>query len=401
MSQTDQIYGFVALCLVMALILLDQVRRSRKWKARAMSLQRTFDSAVEGILVLDSKGRILSFSLGAELLFGFRFDEVQGKNIDSLISGLNLGSFESPKSMAAWREFEAKRKNGDLIPVSVSIGEAREEEQRRFIVIVQDLTAVMEIKGELRTKNEVIEHQNAQLKQFTSIISHELRTPIAIISAASENLENPDLWTKEDVRKNIIRIIQKNIYRLGRMIDDVLEISHLESGKFICRMKKVSVHTFFVHVMPNVLQLAEGAKKKVDLQLDPMPSLYGDADLLEQVVLNLVNNAIRYATQTIGISSKLLEDKGEKWVQIMVTDDGPGVPPSERERIFEKFVQVDRKTGGGYKGTGLGLSICREILKHHEGRIWVEGEEGHGAKFILRVPAFDAMLHSEESATVQ
>jgi len=219
--------------------------------------------------------------------------------------------------------------------------------------------------------------------RFLSTVSHELRTPLSIIVGASEQLSG----VRAPERRAHATRIQASALHLGHLIQDVLDLASSEAGALRLTRERIDLTQAVRGVSDVGAQLAreKGLGWRVDLQPD-LPTVYGDRTRIQQVMLNLIANAVKFT------------DHGRVWVEVTGSDDavtvrvsdtGLGIPPAEREAIFDEFHQSERTAGGGFGGLGLGLAICRRLIELHGGRIGVEGsaDEGGGATFWFVLPA--------------
>ncbi len=225
-----------------------------------------------------------------------------------------------------------------------------------------------------------------QLKDdFVNTVSHEFRTPLSIVKGALENLEDGVGGNLTKKQEKSVDMARRNIERLSRLISDLLDLSRLESGRAKMNLQVVDAKTLLEQVVENFRVPAEENKIKLLAEIPKnLPAICVDLDMLEQVLTNLISNALRFARKQAILRVKEVPSQG---VQFSVTDDGPGINPEEQKRLFGKFEQLHRPQGGaGYKGTGLGLVICKRIIDHHGGKIWVESTAGQGATFSFLVP---------------
>ncbi len=217
--------------------------------------------------------------------------------------------------------------------------------------------------------------------EFITIVSHELRTPLTSVYGAALTLEQQTL--DEERQRALLEIISTEAARLSRLLDDILWVSRLDSGRarpFISRVEPVPLAADVVDAtrthLPHGLSL--------ELLHDPAPpDVAADPDKLRQVLVNLVENAVKYSDE--GRIEVRLRGRNGK-VRFSVHDEGPGIPPSQRERVFEKFYRLDPNMTRGVGGTGLGLYICRELIDSMHGRIWVESVPGEGSTFSFELP---------------
>jgi signal transduction histidine kinase len=210
-----------------------------------------------------------------------------------------------------------------------------------------------------------------QLKdQFIASVSHEIRTPLTIVKTIIDNLIEGVGGPLNKEHGNLIQIAKNNLDRLNRIIVNVLDSARLESGRSRMNLQSLSPSTLLKELVDTFSHRSEHANIRLSLEApSDLPSFMADKDMVVQVFSNLVSNALRFAKHFVNIKAHV----NPNTLEFVVQDDGPGIPPEHHRSIFNKFEQVQRKSGGsGYKGTGLGLSICKEIMGIHKGRIWVQ-----------------------------
>jgi signal transduction histidine kinase len=217
--------------------------------------------------------------------------------------------------------------------------------------------------------------------EFIAIVSHELRTPLTSVYGAAMTLDKHEL--DERRRRELLEIIRTEAARLSRLLDDILWVSRLDSGR-------ARPHITNVRPLPVTEEVVEATRTHLphglSLQLvheSELPDVAADPDKLRQVLVNLVENAVKYSREG-RIRLRLASHYGN--VRFSVSDEGPGIPPNQHERIFEKFYRLDPNMTQGVGGTGLGLYICRELVESMSGDIWVESAPGDGATFSFELP---------------
>jgi two-component system phosphate regulon sensor histidine kinase PhoR len=220
-------------------------------------------------------------------------------------------------------------------------------------------------------------------EEFVANVSHELRTPLSLIKGYVETLldgakDNPEVATK------FLQTIQRNAERLQFLIEDLLTISELESGRIKMNLHSVRLHSLVDRVLEDLKPQAQS--RRVELKNDvPELTARADADRLQQVFGNLIANAIKYGREGghVGVSAHLLDGNA---IELCVQDDGPGIPAESLERVFERFYRVDKARSREQGGTGLGLSIVKHIVQSHGGKVWAKSEPGTGAAFYFTLP---------------
>jgi signal transduction histidine kinase len=226
-----------------------------------------------------------------------------------------------------------------------------------------------------------------QLKSdFLSNVSHELRTPLASVKGFVDNLLDGVTGPLGDKQRHYLHRVRDNAERLTRMVSDLLDLARIEAGKVDLARETLAVPGLVEELLETLRPLARARGILLAGEVAPCPPVQGDGDKLVQVLTNLVSNALKF-TPRGGQVTVATGETAEGAVRIAVRDTGPGIPPAERERVFDKFYQLGRADGGRPPGSGLGLTIARHLVELHGGRIWVEeGPEG-GSAFVVLLPA--------------
>ncbi len=241
------------------------------------------------------------------------------------------------------------------------------------VAVLRDVTAQKELE---RMKSN-----------FLSVVSHELRTPLHSIKGFVEIILMGKTGPVTELQEDFLRTVRGQTTVLQRMIDDLLEFSRMEAGRARLHLSEVSLGAVAHGVVTKLAPLAEEGALQLLLDIgDDLPEVDGDRMRLEQVLTNLVENAIKFTPPggQVRVSGQAMEDR----VRLTVADTGIGIPPEEQEKVFDRFYQVDGSERRAYRGAGLGLSICKHIVERHCGRIWVEsdGVPGRGARFHVELP---------------
>ena len=240
----------------------------------------------------------------------------------------------------------------------------------RMLGTGQDITERRELE---RTKDE-----------FTSIVSHELRTPLTSIRGSLGLLESGALGTLPEKGQRMVEIAVDNTDRLVRLINDILDIERIDSGKIHMRKQETDAEELVGRSVEGLAQFALDAEVKLVADARPVP-VHADPDRVIQALTNLISNAVKFspAGSAVRVSAVRQEDE----VIFEVADEGRGIPEEHLDSIFERFQQVDASDSREKGGTGLGLAICRTIVENHGGRIWVESVPGEGSTFAFSLPA--------------
>lgn len=225
---------------------------------------------------------------------------------------------------------------------------------------------------------------DAVKENFVGNVTHELRTPLTVLGLGLANLQDGLAGPLTQEQAEIIDRTIRNAKHLGKMIDDLLDLSRLQSGRTKIESEEVDLAPLLHGVVENfrTAETTGNGLLQEELPRD-LPHLACDPDLIAQVVTNLLSNAVRYAKAKIVVKAERVDG----FIQASVANDGPGIPQEKRTQLFEKFVQLDRRERkGSYKGTGLGLAICKEIIEKHKGKIWVESPGESGVVFYFTLP---------------
>ena len=331
--------------------------------------QALFNSMAEGVLLLDRADRIQLVNRSLDRMFGLTAD-VHRKTI---LEAFNLPELAEVvqrvqrEGMVQGHEIGLPGLNKQWLEINAAAVRDREGAQYGSILVFHDLTRIRQLEN---TRQE-----------FVANVSHELRTPLSLIKGFVETLldgakNDPETSTR------FLQTIEKHTDRLTYLIEDLLTISRLESGQIVMNLSHVELRGEAQRVIDDLQARAEEKKVTLENAVPPGLGARADADRLQQVFFNLVENAIKYGTQGghVIIGGKLLpENKVELWVR----DDGPGIPAEARERVFERFYRVDRARSRETGGTGLGLSIVKHIAQAHGGEVWVKSELGTGTTFFF------------------
>ena len=223
--------------------------------------------------------------------------------------------------------------------------------------------------------------------EFISVVSHELRTPLTSIHGALDLLATGLVDPQSDRGKHVFSLAVENSDRLVQLVNDILELERLESGKIKLHQAATSTHELTQRAYELMELMAE--RESIQLEVDETDLwVWADGDRLIQVLTNLLSNAIKFseARSVVWVTAEEITGPEGTYVQFIVKDQGQGIPPDKVEHIFERFHQVDTSASRPKGGTGLGLAICRSIIQQHGGEIWVESVLGEGSSFFFTVP---------------
>ena len=222
-------------------------------------------------------------------------------------------------------------------------------------------------------------------REFLGDVSHELRTPLTYLQGYTEALLD-NMVKNEEERSRYLNIILEETLRLRRLVDELLDLSHIEAGHLDIKKNSISIESIVEKVSKKVHPLCDS--KKIELEIDiqgDIPLIVADEDRIEQVLINLVDNAVRYSPKDSKVTVKVRpSDEG---VIVTVKDSGQGIPPEELPFVWERFYKVDKSRERKKSGTGLGLAIVKKIVELHNGRVWAQNCDEGGAEFSFYLPS--------------
>lgn len=323
---------------------------------------------IDGVIAVDADGKLILANPVAEKIFNFDAEENMGKRLGEINIDYQLDRY----FIKVWKD--KKETTGELpwgdqvfkVAVSPILGTAGE--LYGSVAVLQDITSMRKLEQKQR--------------EFIADVSHELRTPLSSVNLLVKNMLDYDLVKEEG--EEFLRDIDGEIERLNLLVQDILDLTRLESLKGRKGLKKTDLQKVFDYTLARMHPRAERNQLELTWDIPDFPPLLVNEDQVKQVLINLVDNAIKYTPEG-GWLKVEGEDQGDE-ILIKVKDTGPGIPQEDQDRIFERFYRVDKTRSREMGGTGLGLAICREIITAHGGRIWIEGKEGYGTTFFFTLP---------------
>ena len=245
---------------------------------------------------------------------------------------------------------------------------------------------VEERTHELGLANERLKELDRLKSDFVSNVSHELRTPLTAIKGAVDLVLREVVGPLTEKQIHYLTRVRSNTQHLGGLINDLLDLAKIESGRIEVKSSRVSLSGLVHEVVEGLRPVA--AEKVIALEAtirEPSILVWADRDKINQVLTNLIGNAIKFTPVHGRVTVSASRNGGES-VQVSVSDNGPGVPADEKEKIFAKFYRVAETNGENSKGTGLGLAISKALVELHGGKIWVESEPSRGSTFYFTLP---------------
>lgn len=374
--------GAAILCSGLLFIRHVQGRRALQQRLEEVAArqQAVLDSATDAIVTLNRSGTIETINLAGERMFGWSTSELTRRDLGSVLElGDRLeGPFlqrllgpERALNEGGSRELTGRRRDGTAFPAEVVLSEMRLPGESRVVAMIRDISERQRVT---RLKEE-----------FVSTVSHELRTPLTSIAGSLGLVAGGAAGELPDKAKRLVTIALTNSQRLVRLINDILDIEKMESGKARFELKPVILPEIAARSVEEIRGFADGYAVRLDLRTDgSVPVVRGDSDRLVQVITNLLSNAVKFSPREGSVALTVASIAGS--VRLSVQDRGPGIPDTFRGRIFGKFAQADGSDTRQKGGTGLGLAIAREIAERHGGRLWFESPAEGGAVFHMDLP---------------
>jgi len=352
-----------------------EIQKLQQAKERAAKQTQTqqealFNSMAEGLLLLDMDNKIQLANRAFNRLFGVTHD-IRSRSILEALRLHELAElveFLGTAKQVVDAELRLLPPNERWLQVNGAAIFDSSGRRQGTILVFHDLTRLKQLE---RTRQE-----------FVANVSHELRTPLSLIKGYVETLldgakDNPEVAAK------FLQTIDRNAERLKLLIEDLLTISELESGRVKLNLQPTALRPLIEKVLTDFRSRAEAKQMRlVDQSTDLQ--VRADAGRLEQVLCNLIDNAIKYGRSQGNVSVRTRPANGQ--IEVAIEDDGPGIPPESLERVFERFYRVDKARSREQGGTGLGLSIVKHIVANHGGKTWAKSELGRGSIFYFTVP---------------
>jgi len=332
----------------------------------------------DGVIVTDPELNLLLMNPVATRIFRVKPDVTSSKPLCDVIPHVELHSlFQDAlqgEDQAIVREIalpSGGERSQTIYQALTSPVLSADGHTRGVVTVLRDITSQKELE---RMKSN-----------FLSVVSHELKTPLHSIKGFVDIILMGKTGTLNETQLDFLGTVRDQTAHLQNLINDLLEFSRLESGQVKLRLAEISLAEVATAVVDKFKLVADQAQVRLVQQVSSdLPSVEADRMRIEQVLSNLVDNAIKFTPASGSVTVHALDLGNE--VQVSVSDTGIGIQPAELERIFDRFYQVDSGSTRPYRGTGLGLTICKHIVEYHHGRIWAESQEGQGSTFHFILP---------------
>jgi PAS domain S-box-containing protein len=351
----------------------------------------------DAVVMVDSTGRIVLANSHAEQLFGYAAGELRACEIESLLpqryrtahAGHRANFFTVPsvRPMGAGLQLYGLRKDGTEFPVEISLSPISAQAGTFVISAIRDITERKLSEQALKDKNIELRLANQTKDQFVANMSHQLRTPLNAVLGFTGTLlmKLPGPLTAEQEKQ--LSMIQSSARHLLSLVDDLLDLGKVEAGKLELKPEPTLCGELVDAVADSLRPLAQGRGLTLEVHGDRQLSLRVDRRTLRQIVLNLLDNAIKF-TQRGGVRIRVARavHDGSDAVEISVTDTGIGIHPEDQQSLFSAFAQLDASARRRPEGTGLGLHLSQKLARALGGRILVQSKLGQGSTFTLVLP---------------
>jgi len=354
-------------------IALYKAKIENELKASKASFHNIVEKSADGIVVVDRDGIVQFVNHAAEALFGRKAKELVGELFGFPVTGGEV------------IELDVVRHGKKPGIAEMRVVETEWNGQSAYLALLRDVTDRKHAEEKLKKANEKLKEYNQLKDEFISTASHELRTPLSIIAGAIRLILDEIPGKIGEEQRDVLATAMESVQRLTRIVDSLLSISRIESGKLdlqktvvnICELIEDTVSNYKSLALENGINLdCEVPRKSVDICLDP--------DKTKEVLINLISNSLKFTPKGGWVKVICAEQDGE--VQICVADCGVGIAKGDIPKLFDKFAQFGRKAGPGEKGTGLGLAIAKKLVEMHGGKIEVESKVNKGTTFTIFLP---------------
>ena len=355
----------------------DIENKIKEIETQRQEFRAIFNSMAEGVLVTDVAGRLVSVNSTLEKIFEVTEANAKGKNFLEIIRNNDI-------------EEVIRRVLKTGAPIAKEINLVYPV-QRIFEVNATPIFEHVSVNGCLVVIHDMTDMRKLETmrRDFVANVSHELKTPLTAIKGFTETLLEGAVDDKENNR-HFLKIIQEHTERLESLINDLLVLSHLESKGLLLKKTDFNLRRQLEKIVLNNSVQLKKKNLEVRNELSADILVRADQDRIEQVLINFMDNAIKFNKENGWI--KVYAEKGDHEVKIIVEDSGVGIPAKDIPRIFERFYRADKARSSELGGTGLGLSIVKHIVELHGGRVGVESTEGLGSKFRFTLPDKNALI---------
>lgn len=347
-----------------------------------------FETAPQAILIVDPNSIIVEANQQTKDVFGYAPAEIVGKSLDLLLPDESKEAhqhflhhfFEQPyvRPMGMMRDLWCRHKSGILVPVSIGLSFIDFDGTRYSIAFVTDVTDRYALMKQLEESLQKSQQSNEELERFAYILSHDLREPLRTVTNFIRLLKNHNPELYDEQAEEMFDFVMLGTQQMNRLIDDLLQYSRITTRANhvdTVNMNDIAARTCFI--LNNQIVTAQA-----QIDVDEFPPIRGDATQLQQLLQNLISNAIKFAGDEDPYIRISMQERPEVW-EFCLKDNGIGMESRYEEKIFQPFQRLH--TQEAYEGSGIGLAICKRIVEQHGGKIWVESELGEGTAFYFTI----------------
>lgn len=351
-------------------------RKYEKISEDKKETEAVIHSIAEGLVVVDSNGKVIMLNPAAEKMLGVNKKDKLGRPLNEDLKDEQLISLARNKGDTQGREIELMSPQDETRKVLRASTAVIENEAGKTVGMVSVLSDI--------TKQKELDQMKSG---FVANVSHELRTPLVAMEKSISLILGKDAGPLTETQEQFLSIAERNLKRLSSLINDLLNLSKLEAGKMEIKRRSFSLQAVVKESVDSLNTWARARSVEILNKIPPgLPEADIDPDRIIQVLNNLIGNGVKFTPENGAITIEaLLQDNG-KWLEVAVQDTGIGIAGENLPKVFSKFYQVGERVATDISGTGIGLSISKEIVELHGGKIRVESEKGQGARFIFTLP---------------
>jgi two-component system phosphate regulon sensor histidine kinase PhoR len=330
-------------------------------------LAAILSAIADGVIMTDARSNILLTNTAAESLFSFKENEVSGKPLIEAVFNYEIDQLLKKCLVTQLKQTALVETTNNKLLRVIAIP-LKTETLSGSLVLFQDFTELHSLQ--------------AVRREFVGNISHELRTPLAAIKAIVETLQDGAIDDKE-VAQDFLNKVNSEVDSLSQMVNELIELSRIETGRVKLNLNSINLNTQAQEVISRLMPQADRKHLAIIANFsDNLPLVQADPDRIQQVLTNIIHNAIKFTPDSGEIKVDIIHDSSS--VTVRISDNGNGISKEDLPHIFERFFKVDKSRS--LPGSGLGLAIAKHIILAHGGKIWVESQEGKGSTFSFSIP---------------